>query len=386
MLAEETWGGTLHAIRSLSKARARVFVAVAGTGAAIYGRSRYCTGARDFDASDPQVFCSAVLKWYEEVSPGQAPTLVLPLSDRLVEFLHHCRDRFDAHFELMIPRPNKTERFLDKAESFRLAEEVGLAVPPWVAVSTPADLEAADALTLPVIVRPRRWSTVGESYFKIERYYDPRELRQGLTRLLGQGAELVAQEWIPGGDDRVEWVVLYRSPRSGTIVTCTGRKRRQDSPEGGVMVWGQAEVIPEARQMAECFVRGASFSGPGGLEVKEWENQRFFVEFNPRLEAIHFVASRAGVDTVRACFEDFVAGGKKAGPLEQQRASGWIGNAWLTRLSRTKDLKQALRDVAAFAFAPRKVFAIWSLWDPLPGVLVTLRLFTSWLRTRRARA
>lgn len=374
ILAEETWGGALHAIRSLGEMGVPVLVAVAGEGARVYGASRHCFAAEDFDSENPTELCSRVVDWVERTAPAGAPIPVLPLSDRLVEALHRSRDRFGSHYRLAIPAPESAELFLDKASVFDLVGRFGLDVPQWVAVESSRDIVETRALRLPVVARPRRWSSAGRRPFKLEVHHARSLLEERLERGLAEGAEFVVQEQVVGPDEAVEWVVLYRSYAGSKTVACTGRKRRQDGPEGGVMVWGESLEIPEARRIAERFVAATGFRGLGGLEVKRDGERRYFIEFNPRLEAIHFLARRSGLDTVRMVYEELSLG-SHPGELEGQgRASAWLGNAWLARLVRTGDWRLAVSDVGRFLAAPQKVFAVWSVRDPLPWLVVSLRL------------
>src|SRR5690606_32541457 len=116
--------------------------------------------------------------------------------------------------------------------------------------------------------------------------------------------------------------------------TCTGRKRRLSEPDGGVMAWGEAVDLPEVRRMTEAFLDRAGFTGVGGLEVIRSGGRAWFVEFNPRLESIHSLATAAGVDTVALAFEDLALGRRPVAPPRQRPAAAWIGSAWLSRIRR----------------------------------------------------
>ena len=99
-------------------------------------------------------------------------------------------------------------------------------------------------------------------------------------------------------DQAVELALVWRSRDGATTAVCTGRKRRQASPDGGVMVWGEAAELPDVRDAALRFLDVSGFRGVGGIELIRAGGRLWFIEFNPRLEAIHFLAARAGVDLV----------------------------------------------------------------------------------------
>jgi D-aspartate ligase len=375
VLAEEVWGSALHVARSLGRAGVPVYIATAGAGAAVFGRSRHCTAAADFDASNPERFCTEVRDWVERRAPGNGPIPVIALSDRLVEFLHACRGSFPGRFRLGIPNAPTTEALLNKADSCRIAERAGLDVPAWVRVSCREHLAAVDRLRLPVVVRPTRWSSAGDRYFKIIVFSDRQKLRDSLLRLLGHGADLLAQEYIEASDDDVEFAILWRSGDRALTVTCTGRKRRQSAPEGGVMVWGEALSLPGVENGAIRFLDESGFTGLGGIEFIRSGGQSWFIEFNPRLEAIHFLGARGGVDTVSMAYRELAYGEIPNGSPQQLPATAWVGSAWLNRLIHDpSNWKMAVADRVRFGLAPRRVRAVWSWRDPAPGIAVAVRL------------
>lgn len=375
ILAEEVWGSTLQAVRSLGRAGIEVYVASAGSGSLVYGRSRWCAGAADFGGADVDAFCDEAIAWMERRAPGNTPVVVIPVSDRLVEAMHLARDRFPPRFRLSIPEPVLTEALLDKATSFELAERAGLAVPPWARVASADDIDAAAALRLPVAVRPTSWSTAGDEYFKVVRCADAAELDAALRRYLEHGATLIVQEYVTGRDSDVELAIIWRGRATGATAVCTGRKRRQASADGGVMVWGETAEIADVDALARSFLDDSGFVGLGGLEFIRADGVPWFIEFNPRLEAIHFMATAAGLDTVLFEYRSLAAGDEPADLPRQRPATAWIGSAWLARVQGNPGaLPSALADRWAFGKSPGRIRAVWTWNDPVPGVVVAARL------------
>ncbi|MBN1461853.1 MAG: hypothetical protein JXA57_20170, partial [Armatimonadetes bacterium] len=373
--AEEVWGSALHAARSLGRAGIPVYMATAGHGAAIYRRSRYCTAAADFEFGDHVGFCRAVQGWVESLSPEDGPVPVIPLSDRLVECLDVGRDVFSSRFKLSIPSRGVVGGLLDKAESLQVAERAGLNVPRWTLVSDVDDLGKTEDLRLPVAVRPTRWSTVGRTYFKITVHTDRQTLRLGLASMLAQGAKLIVQEYVDEPDDHVEFGMLWRSTDQSVTVVCTGRKRRQAAAEGGVMVWGEAVPLPAVEDAGLRFVAESQFTGLGGIELIRSDAQHCFIEFNPRLEAIHFLAARAGIDTVLMAYRELALGEMPDEISGQGLATAWVGSAALNRfVGDPTDWRLILNDWWRFWRSPNRVRAVWSRGDPAPGLALARRL------------
>jgi predicted ATP-grasp superfamily ATP-dependent carboligase len=383
LLVDGAWGSPLHAMRSLRERGVATYVVAAGSGAAILGRSRYCAGAIDLDASDPVEFVRAAVSWLGRQHP-RGPVVVLPLSDRMVSFVDEGRDRLADRFLIAAPPPELTRMLVDKSLSFRLAEQVGMDVPAWTSVAGADDLPGALTLRLPVVVRPSSWATVGEEYFKVAVHHDRSALEADLRSKLASGARLVVQEYLDVPEDAVEFGIVWRSLDGSVTAVCTGRKRRQAGADGGVMVWGEAVPLPDVNEEAVRFLDGSGFTGLGGIEFIRDRGRLRFIEFNPRLEAIHFLAKAAGVDTLPMAVRDLMGATPAVPGGPQRRAAAWIGSAWLGRFLADPSARgMLLHDRIRFARSPNRVRAVWSWSDPLPGLALTLRLIVGMARRLR---
>lgn len=381
ILAEEVWGSALHAMRSLGRAGVPVYVATAGHGAEIYGRSRYCAAAADFDRGDPERLSSALLEWVRRLQPGPEPIPIIPLSDRLVDYLDFARESLPAHLRLGIPPSDIVHALLSKEHSLVVADRAGLDIPRWVLVGSSGDVETTDTLRLPVAVRPTRWSTIGDIYFKIEVFRERTALREAVARMLARGAELIVQEYVEAADDAVEFGILWRSRDRSVTAVCTGRKRRQASASGGVMIWGETADLPDVREAAARFLDESGFTGLGGIEFIRSQGRLWFIEFNPRLEAIHFLAAKAGLDTVLMAYRELAFDELPPAVPAQKPAAAWVGSACLGRLMANPSYWSVFpRDCVRFRLSPGRVRAVWTWGDPGPGLAVAARLLRRGLR------
>lgn len=382
LLAEEVWGTTLHAMRSVAAVGGQALVVTAGEGAEIYRRSRSCAGALDVAVDDPVAFCGEVRRWVDAQWPGDDPVAVIPLSDRLVEWLLLGGDELSDRFHLGVPPQAVAEELLDKARQFRVAERADVAPPPWVEVRTDADVEAIAGLRAPLAIRPTGWDAAGEDYFKLIVAPDRTSAEATVRDCLARGAALIVQEFVDAPADAVEFAMVWRSRTSDRLDVCTGRKRAQSGADGGVMAWGEAVDLPDVADAARRFVETSGFVGLGGIEVIRSGGTLWFIEFNPRLEAIHFLATQAGVDTVACEFLELI-GRPVPPPAAQRPAAAWVGSAWLQRLTTDRSAwRQVARDRVAFARARNGVRAVWSWRDPAPGLAVTARIAQRGLRSR----
>ncbi len=383
LLAEEAWGTALHAARSVAANGGETVVVTAGDGAAVFRRSRWCDHAVDIRTTDPAEFRDGLRQWVASRLPGDDPVAVIPLSDRHLEWLVEGRAEFGERFRLSIPGDDVARNLLDKDRQFGLAERSGCPPPRWVTVRRQSDLERLGSLTGPVVVRPTGWDTSGEHYFKLVVVDDESAVESEVAARLRSGAELIVQEFVDEPPDAVEFAIVWRSRTSGRTEICTGRKLEQSGRRGGVMAMGESTVLPDVADAARRFVDETGFVGLGGLEVIRSAGSLRFIEFNPRLEAIHFLASRAGVDTVAMEYLDLLG---RAVPRSEPQvpSTGWVGSAWVQRLVDDRSSwRDALRARARFARSPNRVRAVWSGSDPRPGLAVTTRVLGRAFRHER---
>lgn len=382
LVAEPTWGAVLHAAQSLGSRGIPVFVATLGRGADVFGRSRWVRSTEDFDPDSDQV-ANDLVAWLERAAVGEGPVPVLALSDRAAELLSSVRGRLPRKFRLVSPADETLDPLLTKSTSAALAIEAGLEVPPWVSVSAAGDIDSALRLEFPVVVRPESWSDPDEA-LKVERLDDAVLARSRLGELQAGGAQLVVSQFVRAPVESVEFGILWRSMDGSATAVCTGRKRRQAGPDGGVMAWGEAVDLPDVRQAALDFLDTSAFRGVGGIEFIRADGRLWFIEFNPRLEAIHFLASKAGLDTVQMAYRDAALDVRPEHIVAQRPATAWVGSAWAERLmSDPKEWRVALSDRMAFARSPGRVRSVLDRRDPMPALALAAHLGgRAWARLR----
>lgn len=375
VLAGTMHAGPLHAARGIHRLGAPVHVATGGTGASLLGRSRSIASAIDLSLDEADAPEEVILRWIADTAPTPGPVPVICTNDRSYDLLHRVRHRLPEHVVPVLPPTEATEALVDKASSFELAERAGLDVPPWRAVRRSADIAAAHELELPVIVRPTAWSTGGANRFKVALAHRPDELEGLLERSLADGAELIAQEYLAAPDDAVEFALVWRSLDGSATEVCTGRKRRQASPDGGVMAWGEAVDLPDVRAAALAMLEATGFTGLGGVELIRHDGRLWFIEMNPRLEAIHHLATAAGVDLVALAYEDAALAQLPLVASTQAPAAAWSTSAWIERVRAERGAwRTALHDHREFRRHAHRTTAVWSTADPGPGIAAVTQL------------
>ncbi len=370
LLTERVWGSPLHAMRSIHALGAPVLVATAGRGSHVFGRSRVRARTIDLDAAAGPAYLDAATTWARSLEPDR-PIVVIPFSDRTAEAMHTHRHLLTAPFRPVLAGEAAMGALLDKASSMRVAEQAGLTVPPWRELAGPDDVQRIHDLRPPVVLKPSTWRSSGVVPFKISVHHDPTEAASVASAAIAGGAVLVAQEYRTVPVEAVEFALTWTSDDGSRSAVCAGRKCRQSAPEGGVMSWGVTADLPDVDDGARRFIDASGYTGPGGIEFIRTDAGLEFIEFNPRLEAIHFLAAAAGIDIVRLAYDEAATGRRPSHPTVPVDAAAWIGSAWFGRLQqRPGDLRLCIGDRIRFARSPRRERAVLTWRDPAPALAV----------------
>ena len=264
----------------------------------------------------------------------------------------------------MGPSAPVAQPLIDKASSFKFAAAAGLDVPAWHVLGSDAECEGLGGIEFPAIVRPARWDSAGRLRAKVEVVGRSRELETLSRQVLTNEAKLIVQTYINTTDRVNRFVLVYRAA-SGDTRTVAGRKCLEDSEDGGIMVWGVTEAHARSEQLAIDFVDHIDFEGFGGIEFLEAEDRLWFVEFNPRLEAIHFLSRAGGADI----FGGLLAPSDQLAPVVDGAAI-WLGLPAVARLARNpSSLLLLIRAWVRYRKCRPRLAGVWDVADPLPAIV-----------------
>jgi predicted ATP-grasp superfamily ATP-dependent carboligase len=204
------------------------------------------------------------------------------------------------------------EQLMDKTRFAGLAERVGLPV-PRSAVLRPAVGEPAPELDLeyPVIVKPqcRRdliWKPLADNS-KAIRLDTPEGFRALWPLLADADCEVVVQELIPGGEDRIESYHAYVDSGSEVAGEFTGRKVRTFPREFGHTTALEITDCDDVRSVGrECMAR-LGLTGVAKLDFKRApDGELLLLEVNPRFNLWHLPGAVAGVNLPALVYADLV--------------------------------------------------------------------------------
>jgi D-aspartate ligase len=169
-------------------------------------------------------------------------------SDEAVLLVSRARAHLGEAYRFVLPDAELLEDLLDKGRFLALAQRLDLPAPRARTIGAAADDAAAD-LRFPLVLkaspyRGARWEKDVGVPAKVIRVDDTGGLREVLARVDGTGIRLIAQELVPGPEDRVESYHVYVDSGGAVAGEFTGRKIRTAPREFGMSTALVLEVNP----------------------------------------------------------------------------------------------------------------------------------------------
>lgn len=294
----------LGVVRSLGRAGVRVAVIDCAPGPALDSRfARVAIG--DAPERSGRAFLEAIVALAGRL--GGRPVLVLTQEATVVATCDHPDVLGDAVRHLA-PDPATTRLLLSKEHTQERAEAMGFPVPRTVRLASPAEVEAARALTYPVVLKPAQKSEAWErSRRKAYRFDGFDELAALYGGMSADAPPVVVQEWIEGSDCDLWFTLVWRDGQGGGQAF-TGRKLRQWPPGvGGTASCAPAPpgVAAELEALTEQFLAAVGCVGLASIEYKQDRRSGRFLMVEPTVARTDFqeeVATLNGVNLPLAAY------------------------------------------------------------------------------------
>ena len=300
--------------------------------------SRYATRVvRAKDLRDPLKTVESVLEIGHRFNLRD--WVLFPTRDETVMAFALYRDRLAEFFRVTTPPWETTQLAWDKANTYKVAEELGIPAPRTWTVQSASELRSLYSY-LPLAIKP----AIKEHFFystgdKAWRAETPEQLHE-LFRAAAEKiklSEILIQEIIPGdGECQVSYGVFFRDGHSHSSLVA--RRLRQHPREfGRAATYVETAEIPEIEELSERFLKAINFYGIAEVEFKQdsRDGRYKILDVNARAWGFHGLGQVAGVDFPYLLFAD-----QMGYPIHPCRAKAGVG--WLRLLT---DIPTALTDI-----------------------------------------
>ena len=298
--------------------------------------------------------------------------VVYPTRDETVAALSRYRSALAEFFRVPTPAWETIKWVWDKRNTYRLANELGLATPAtWYACST-AELPDVTA-NPPFAIKPAiKEHFIYATKAKAWRADSHAELRELFGRAAAQVGpeEVMVQELIPG-DGRQQFAYCAFFKNGQAIGSMVVRRRRQHPPEfGRASTYVETIDLPLLETMSERFLRAINYYGLVEMEYKldPRDGQYKLLDVNARTWGYHSLGSGAGVDFPYLLFADLL--GETVKPCR-----GRVGVNWVRLITDAPtaalEILRGRQDFWAYFRSLRRagVESVFSPEDPLPAIV-----------------
>jgi predicted ATP-grasp superfamily ATP-dependent carboligase len=232
---------------------------------------------------------------------SQGPGVLLPASDRAVEFISQKRDLIPPALRSFEGPTSAHLKLMDKASLYSLAAEAGVRAPVVERIGSRSEVDAAAArAAYPSLLKPVL-SHVYRELFGSNRnilVHDPDELREAAGPALDAGLEWLVTEFVPGSELNLEGAVTVRLADGSLALGYTRRKLRQHPPYFGAGSVLETFPAPEVMTLTLRLLEAAGFVGICSLEAKRHADtgEHVLMEVNVRIPQNIGLGEAAGVE------------------------------------------------------------------------------------------
>lgn len=372
MVLQVSWANGLDILRDLGSAGVPLLAADANP-RALGLRSRY---AVPLVIPDPSKDEEAFISFLERLGPRLPRRCVLfPTHDQYVWPISRHAERLETWYIIPFSRWQTMKRLYDKRDQLETALRVGVDIPRTVFVDGDEDLaRGAEEIGFPAILKP-----VESLAFKMRFRRHVLEVTSGeeLLRVYEHVRDcgtLMLQDIVPGQDEELYTLGSYLDMGSRALAQFTGHKLRQHPPGFGHVSMAVSEWVPEVADAGLRLLRELGYHGVSQVEFKRdpRDGRYRLMEINARHWMWHSLASACGVNLSLAAYQDAVGA-----PFSAPRQLD--GCKWVVSLTDARDaFSRWRRGEEKFwpwlkSYRGVCVDGLYSLQDPLPGVLLTAR-------------
>lgn len=348
--------------------------------------------SRHWRYPDPLSAAETFILWLAEHARQEAYDLVIPVTERTLAPISRERDSL-RHVRIAIPDEDSLELVLDKARTFALARELGVAVPRGVSVNSLEELAACrEGMNYPVVIKPARSigsRNGGGSHLQVSYAFDDIGLVTACTHALRFGS-VVLQEHFKGDGVGIELIA-----KRGEIIYAFQHRRLHEVPltGGGSSLRRSEPLDADLLDASRRLVKALNWNGVAMVEFKQnTANGEFcLMEINGRFWGSLPLADVAKADFPAMLLDLELSGEVNVcGPYREKMYCRLLSRdlSWYEavlrgegdrRIVELPPRSQLIRELALL-LSPRHRFDVQSWRDPLPGLVDIGRIVSVYYR------
>ena len=239
------------------------------------------------------------LKLLLEIGPSYDGSILIPADDATQTAVAQHKKDLEKHYVVACPDWNITKQFIDKQNTYALAESIGVPAPKTLVPESLDQLEYfSKSIQFPCLIKPCQ----SHRYFDIFRKKmtlvdNSDEMLTAYAQASQAGLQVMIQEHIPGDDTRG---VNYNSYfwNKQPLVEVTAEKVRLSPPRFGIPRVLISKDIPEIIEPGRKILRAMGFYGYSCTEFKKDERDGIYklMEVNGRHNRSGLLSIKCGTN------------------------------------------------------------------------------------------
>ncbi len=299
-------------------------------------------------------------------------SLIFDTDDNVAVSISKNKPELAKYYTILTPEWEILRKFIEKPETYRLAERCNVPYPKTFLPKTLNELHMIEGgIDYPCLLNPvlghKFRSEFKSKNFKADNYD---ELRSKFNFCLESGHEVMIQEIIPGPPSNMYKYMVYINSEGHINARFFVMKVRQDPPQFGITRVGISQNRDlEVEKFTEKLLKEAEFKGIADAEYKKdpRDNRFKLLEINARTIRSNWLATYCGVNFPWIIYMDLVEK-KQIEVREYRKNVYWIDlNADIfNSIFRHDQENLGFRDYVKPYLAKDKTFAVLSKDDIRP--------------------
>ncbi len=298
--------------------------------------------------------------------------LIIETFDEITVSISKNKHELSKYYKIATADWEVLRYFIDKSETYKLAERCGVCYPKTFLPRTLYELsEIKHEINYPCILKPI-FSHEFVMKFKYKNFIanNYKDLTSKFNICIDSGIDVMLQEIIPGPPFNLYNLMIYLDSRGDVTARFLRLKVRQNPPRFGVTRVGvSGDRVSELEYYTEKLLKGVNFRGLATAEFKKdpRDNQFKLLEINPRITGSNWLATYCGVNFPWIVYMDHVEG-RQVEVNDYKKEVYWINiyQDIVNTVFRRREERLSLKDFLKPYFAKNKTFAVLSADDIMP--------------------
>lgn len=318
---------------------------------------------------DPEAMLEFLIDYGKQQS--EKPVL-FPTTDTLALYIDRYMDLLKDYYLITMTEQGLWQKVIDKDQLYRLAERHQMPYPITLSAQDPELLAKLHAnLAYPVILKPvDSMGFVSRFRTKLFIIHSDEELMQKIQLTQNAGYEMVVQRFIQGFDDHMYTFDAYLDQNSKVTHWMTGHKLRQFPINFGASTYIRQEYVPRLAELGIPFLQSIGFKGFAEIEFKKdaQTGEFFLIEINARTTNFNAMIEKVGINMPYLAYLELTGHeiGQKVIDYDSHIYFQYLKEDLVAMRDYYRTGQLSLTTMIKSLFN-RKVGAIWSWSDPLPG-------------------